>query len=117
MRYSMKSTTAEYRRLDIRDLERKRLLQPTGWTTLFWTVNGERDGSIAIFPHFDHVVMKYSYRHSGGDWQKKEYGVLVRLYSVHLWRRAALVRLSGSRLWAESGDSLPSRDLRLSALP
>ena len=75
MRYSMRSTTEEYRRLDIRDLERKRLLQPTGWTTLFWKVNGESDGSITIFPHFDHVVLKYKYRYSDGDWQNKVYEV------------------------------------------
>jgi len=40
MRYSMRSTTDEHWRLDIRDLERKGLLKPIGWTTLTWKQTG-----------------------------------------------------------------------------
>ena len=41
-------------------------------------VSSFRNGSISrisIFPHFDHVVLKYKYRHSDGDWQNKVYDV------------------------------------------
>lgn len=75
MRYSTRSTTDEYRQLDIRDLERKGLLKPTGWTTLTWRSNGEISGTITIFPRFDGVLLKYNYRHRSEDWQHKEYNV------------------------------------------
>lgn len=74
-RYSSKSTTSDYRQLDIRVLQRKGFLRPCGWTSLYWSSNGEVVGSIGICAEFDRVILKYKHQRYEEDWKSEEYTV------------------------------------------
>src|SRR5207253_6666427 len=60
---------SSYRRLDIRELQRKGFLRPGGWTSLSWSRNGESVGSVGIRAEFDRVVLRYRHQSYGEDWK------------------------------------------------
>jgi hypothetical protein len=76
-RHSTKNTTSYHRLLDIRVLQRKGFLQPHGWVSLDWLVNGEVVGSIAICAEFDRLVLRYRHRGYEEDWKSEEYPVFL----------------------------------------
>ncbi len=76
-RYSSKNTTSSYRRLDIRELQRKGFLRPGGWTSLSWSRNGDAVGSVGVCAEFDRVVLRYRHQRYGEDWKDEEYPIFL----------------------------------------
>ena len=70
-----KSTTGDYRKLDIRQLKKKGLLTPGqayGWE---WSRNGEKVASIQVRTEVDRIILSYRQRSGGQEWQDKKYPV------------------------------------------
>lgn len=91
-----KATTSDMRRLDVRRLQRDGLLQPGrafGWQ---WTGNGEEVASIQIRTEVDRVMLSYSSRNNGGEWQPMEYPVYLEWTPCHLGGRRAWFRCPAS---------------------
>ena len=76
-RYSSKNTISSYRRLDIRELQRKGFLRPGGWTSLSWSRNGDVVGSVGVCAEFDRVVLRYRHQRYGEDWKDEEYPIFL----------------------------------------
>jgi hypothetical protein len=90
-RWNKKATTEEVRRIDIRYMKKKGLLQWPGYTgSLSWSCGGEPTGSIRYRVESDRLVLMYSYRAYGEDWQKYEEGV---------WLDRTPCNYGGERLW------------------
>lgn len=72
-----KSTTADYRALDVRRLQRDGLLSPGQSFSCQWPCNGEQVASIQVRIEINRMIL--SYRHRSGDeaWQDKEYSVTL----------------------------------------
>lgn len=58
--------------IDLCWLKRKRLLNPNRWSTLTWSVRGEKTGSIQITKAPDGVKLSYRARSRGEDWRSIE---------------------------------------------
>ena len=89
-RSTRKSTTDDLRKIDIRWLVRKGVLQKSGSSTLTWSRNGVAHGSISLY--YDHSGITFDYRHKpfGAEWQKKNYTVSIARTACHL---------GGERIW------------------
>ena len=87
---SGKSTTGDYRALDVRRLQRDGLLsagKSFGWS---WTRNGEKVASINVRTEADRVILDYKHRSGGGEWKSENYPVRVE------WTPC---NYGGSRAW------------------
>jgi hypothetical protein len=87
---SGKSTTSDYRALDVRRLQRDGLLtagKSFGWS---WTRNGEKVASINVRTETDRVILDYKHRSGGGEWKSENYPVRVE------WTPC---NYGGSRAW------------------
>lgn len=73
--YGAADCTDEYRRLDVRRLQRDGLLTPGGVFGWQWTHNGEKVASIDIRTDPGRVMLSYRRRSGGGDWKSEEYPV------------------------------------------
>lgn len=74
-RYGAKSTTDDYRTLDVRRWAREGMLRPGfqgGW---YWMRDGETVASIQMRAEEDRVILTYRRRHTGKDWQDEHYPV------------------------------------------
>lgn len=90
-RRSWKSTTASYRQLDVRLMQRKGALRPGAYSVWRWSRGDEPCGSISTRAEFGRVVL--SYRHQGfnsDEWTAKQYSVGVELTPCHF---------GGERAW------------------
>jgi hypothetical protein len=89
-RYGAKSTTEDYRTLDVRRWARTGVLKPGyrgGW---HWMRNGETVASIEMRAGQDSVILIYKHRNGDGDWKDEQYPVrIVR----------TRCNLGGSRPW------------------
>jgi hypothetical protein len=85
-RYGAKSTTDDYRTLDVRRLVRTGLLKPGHWGRWQWTRNGGAVASIQMRAEHSRVILIYNHSR-GGDEQ----------YPVRIERTAC--HLGGSRAW------------------
>lgn len=92
MRYwSAKDTTDDYRRLDVRKLQRDGLLKAWHYVPLKWKrSNGEVVGSIDMHVEDDRVNLKYRTRRPGEEWQDYAYPVVLERTRCHL---------GGERVW------------------
>jgi hypothetical protein len=89
-RWSSKDTTSDYLRLDVRRLQQEGLLDKCmsfGWQ---WTRNDEPYANIRIRSELDRIMLSYRHRSGGGDWQSKEYPVLLMQSRCHF---------GGARKW------------------
>jgi hypothetical protein len=89
-RYGAKSTTDDYRTLDVRHLTREGVLKSGysgGWQ---WMRDGETVASIQMRAEQDRVVLIYRHQRGGGDWKDEQ-------YPVRIVRTACT--LGGSRPW------------------
>lgn len=89
-RYGAKSTTDDYRTLDIRRWAREGILRPGylgGWQ---WTRNGETVASIQMRAGEDRVTLIYRHRSGGNEWKDEHYPVRIVRTPCHL---------GGSRAW------------------
>jgi hypothetical protein len=89
-RYGAKSTTDDYRILDVRRLAREGMLTPGYWGGWEWMRDGETVASIQMRAEQDRVVLVYRHRSGGGEWKDEQYPVRI----VH-----TQCNLGGERPW------------------
>ncbi|MBK7953408.1 MAG: hypothetical protein IPK02_05245 [Candidatus Accumulibacter sp.] len=109
-----KATTSGCRRLDVRQFQRAGLLTPGhsfGW---HWTRNGESVASIQARAEEDRLILSYSHKSGGDDWQAMEYPVRLEWTACtmggrRVWflcsangcgRRVAILYLGGAGIFA-----------------
>ena len=76
-RYGAKSTTDDYRILDVRRLARKGALRPGYWGGWEWMRDGETVASIQMRAEQDRVVLVYRHRSGDGEWKDEQYPVRI----------------------------------------
>lgn len=84
-----KATTNNCRRLDVRQFQRAGLLTPGlsfGWQ---WKRNGNEVASIQVRTEAGQVILDYSHKAGGGDWQAMEYPVRLEWTACNLGGRRA----------------------------
>ena len=84
-----KKTTSDCRRLDVRQFQRAGLLTPGhsfGWQ---WKRNGNEVASIQVRTEAGQVILDYSHKAGGGDWQAMEYPVRLEWTACTLGGRRA----------------------------
>jgi Tetratricopeptide repeat len=89
-RYGAKSTTDDYRTLDVRRWAREGVLRPGyrgGWQ---WTRDGETVASIQMRSEHDRVILIYRHRSGGGEWKDEQCPVRIM---------RAPCNLGGTRPW------------------
>jgi len=82
-----KGSVDDFRRLDIRRLQQEKLLIPGNQFSWAWYRGGEKTGSIVIRVYEDHLVLDYSHRSRGEDWQPVNYPVYLSWSDCHLGGR------------------------------
>ena len=90
LRYDAKSTTDDYRILDVRRLAREGMLTPGyqgGWR---WASNGESVASVGVQAEEGRVILIYRHCGAGGEWKDEQYAVRIVRTQCHL---------GGSRAW------------------
>jgi hypothetical protein len=89
-RYGAKSTTDDYRILDVRRWARERMLRPGYWGGWRWTLDGETVASIQMRAEQDRVILIYRHRSGDAEWKDEHYAVRI----VH-----TQCNLGGERPW------------------
>ena len=84
-----KSTTDDYRTLDVRRFAVAGVLRPNYWGGWRWTRGGEVVASIQTRAEDDRIILIYRHR-NGGEWKDEEYPVRIERTRCHL---------GGSRPW------------------
>lgn len=82
--------TSDYRRIDIRALQRAGRLEPGPSFSLAWSRNGETIGTIGLCLTQDRLVLSYSHRRNDDPWERSEYPVFLE------WTRC---NYGGRRAW------------------
>ena len=75
--YGAKSTTDNYRTLDVRRWAREGMLRPGRWAGWQWTRDGEVLASIQMCAEEGRVILIYRHRDDGGDWKDERYPVRI----------------------------------------
>lgn len=88
--YGAKSTTDDYRTLDVRHWARAGVLRPGYWGGWQWTRNGEVVSSIQMRADHDRVILIYKHRSGSDEWKDEQYPVRIERTRCHL---------GGSRPW------------------
>ena len=76
-RYGAKSTTDDYRTLDVRHWAREGMLRrgcQGGWK---WMCDGETVASIQMRAEQDRVILIYRHRRGNGEWKDEQYPVYI----------------------------------------
>ena len=89
-RYGAKSTTDDYRTLDVRRWAREGVLAPGYWGGWQWTRDGETVASIQMRAEQDRMILIYRHRSGDGEWKDEHYAVRVVRTPCNL---------GGSRAW------------------
>jgi hypothetical protein len=89
-RYGAKSTTEDYRTLDVRRWAREGILSPGHRASWKWTRNGEVMASIQTRSEYDRVILIYRRRSGDGKWKDEQYPVRIERTPCNL---------GGSRHW------------------
>ena len=76
-RYSGKSTTSEYRRIDVRRWQRDGLLESSEAFRWQWSHNGEVVAWISVRAQDGCVNLTYRHRSHSHDWKTEDYPVLL----------------------------------------
>lgn len=77
-RRSGRDTTSDFRRLDVRQWQKRGYLGSRNWFSWQWTRNGEKVASIVVRTETERVVLSYKHRSAGEeDWQSVEYPVAI----------------------------------------
>ncbi|MGH8542022.1 MAG: hypothetical protein ACRETW_16150 [Stenotrophobium sp.] len=85
-----KSTTDDYRTLDVRRWAQAGVLRHGYWGGWQWTRDGETVASIQMRTEYDCVTLIYRHRGGGDEWKDEQYPVRIVRTSCHL---------GGSRPW------------------
>ena len=67
-----KTTTESQHKIDIRWLKKQRCLQHGTMGSLSWSRSGEQTGSIGYRMETGRMILQYSHRASGGEWEPVE---------------------------------------------
>lgn len=89
-RHGGRGTTNNYRSLDVRRLQRERMLTPGHAFKWQWTRDGKAVASVQMQVEVNCLILEYRTRINGGDWQPME-------YPVYLERTAC--NYGGQRAW------------------
>ncbi len=89
-RHGAKSTTDDYRSLDVRRWAREGMLRPGYWGGWQWMRRGEVVSSLRMRADIDRVILMYRHRSGGGDWKDEEYSVTIERTPCNL---------GGERAW------------------
>lgn len=89
-RCGSKSTTDDYRSIDVRRWAREGVLRLGYWGSWQWTRNRDVVASIQMHTEVGRVILKYRHRSEGREWKDVEYPVRVV---------KTLCNLGGSRAW------------------
>ncbi len=73
--YSFRSTTDDYRSIDVRRWAREGLLEPGHWFGWQWSIAGEKVASIKGFSESDAIRLIYSVRNHGEERRGMDYRV------------------------------------------
>ena len=84
-----KDCTDNLRPLDVRKLQRQRLLTPGNSLTWSWSVNGETAATINLLVADDRVTLNYRQRERGGEWRPMNYPVRLAWTRCHFGGRRA----------------------------
>ncbi len=114
--YGAKSTTDDYRTLDVRRWAREGVLRPGYWGGWQWTRDGETVASIQMRAEQDRVILIYKRRSGGEDWKDEQYPVRIVRTRCHLGGSRAWFICPAVWLRAARGDPLRGRHLRLPAV-
>jgi len=76
-RWSGKDTTLDFRRLDVRGLQRGGWLAAGASFVSRWSRNGVEQASIQGRSESDRVVLSYRHQSHGQDWESLEYSILL----------------------------------------
>ena len=76
-RYGAKSTTDNYRSLDVRRWAREGMLRPGYRGSWQWLRNGDVVASVWMSAEQERVTLTYRRRSNGGDWKDEEYPVRI----------------------------------------
>ena len=76
-RHSTRECTSDYRRLDVRALNRHGCLRPGFSNVWQWSRGGERVAWINVDASDGYITLRYRTRERGGEWQDKNYPVRV----------------------------------------
>lgn len=88
-RWNSRSTTGDYRQMDVRRLQRDGLLDRRYMFTWGWSRHGEVQASIGIRPDFDRVALTYTHSSSGTPPTEQNYAVLLDWTDCHYGGRRA----------------------------
>lgn len=88
-RHSGKDCTDDMRALDVRELQRRRLLTPGNSLTWSWSRNGETTATINLTVRADRVSLHYRQRERGGDWRPMNYPVRLAWTACNFGGRRA----------------------------
>ena len=75
--WDSKSTTEDYRSLDVRRFQRDGLLKPGQDFNWQWSRNGEKVASIRVRTENNRIILIYRQRSGDEAWQDKEYPVVL----------------------------------------
>jgi hypothetical protein len=89
-RYGAKSTTGDYRTLDVRRWAREGVLRPGYWGGWKWTRAGKTVASIQMRAEQDRVILIYRHRSGDAEWKDEQYPVRIVRTPCNL---------GGSRAW------------------
>jgi hypothetical protein len=95
-RYGAKSTTDDYRTLDVRRWAREGVLRPGYWGGWQWTRDGETVASIQMRAEQDRVILIYRHRSGDAEWKDE-----------HM-PRASCARHATSAVHASGSSARPS---------
>lgn len=96
-RWDSKPTTADYRQIDLRRLQRDGFLERGSSFSLRWSRNGEPTGDINIRSESDRVILDYRSRKGGGEWTEQEYPVMLERTPCHYGGERVWFRCPASR--------------------
>ena len=109
-----RSTTEDFRLLDVRHLQKKNMLRPGYSNSWVWSCGGQNVAEIDIRAEIDHLILSYRIQPLGDEWRNMEYPLRLdrtpcALGGSRVWfrcpaencaRRVAILYLGGSSIFA-----------------
>ncbi|MCP5346555.1 MAG: hypothetical protein R3F41_16895 [Gammaproteobacteria bacterium] len=83
-RWDAKSTTDDYRSIDVRRWKRDGLLEPDQFFSWQWSRHGKVVASIRVHTETNQVILTYRHRRGGEDWKDESYTVSLDWTSCNL---------------------------------
>jgi hypothetical protein len=91
-----KDTTASYRQIDVRWLQRNGYIRPFCERNMHWSVDGQQTAWIRVRVEQDRITLIYRHRSNGGPWEPVEYPIFLEWTACHYGGRRPWFRCPGS---------------------